>query len=200
MSEPYSNRLAFMKQILTLFLTICTVSFGHGGHHHYDFVAMLVQGRMEYSKTKTSVKLESLREVPLKSQPFLISRTGSFQITPDPKKFSALKDLVASVTVSPMGTDALILGTTLNFPPWLGVIRKSDIGLLKRTPGRQYESLTYSCVNSVSTPGQKADVLGRDYLCIAIQSLNHRPIYNNVVELESSLNRLKLKSIAPDLF
>ena len=91
------------------------------------------------------------------------------------------------------------MGSSLNVNNKLIQKNQSQTQYFSKTPGDHFRIMNYLCNNSADRLVSN-DLIRRSYTCVVVQSLNAHGFFKDTKKLESYLNGLKIKSIAPDLF
>ena len=159
---------------------------------------MLIEGALEYRKpAKGPAVFEKIEENILsqKKKPLIDSGKISLQSESN-EEFAGLS---AAINIAFLDANHLVMAASLNVNNKLIQKNQSQTQYFSKTPGDHFRILSYLCNNTADRLISN-NLIRRNYTCIVVQSLKAHGFFKDTKKLESYLNGLKIKSIAPDLF
>ena len=184
------------KIFLILSIMFSKSLMAHGSVEEIN--CMLIEGTLEYRKpAKGSAVFEKIEENILsqKKKPLIDSGKISLQVASN----EVFRGLNANVNIAFLDANHLVLGSSLNVNNKLIRKNQSQTQYFSKAPGDHFRIMNYLC-NNTGDQLISNDLVRRSYTCVVIQSLNAHGFFKDTKKLESYLNGLKIKSIAPDLF
>ncbi len=188
-----------MKTItIFLLLPFVFINFviAHGSIEEIN--CMLIEGTLDFRKpTNGPAIFEKIEENILFKKTKVLVDSGKVKLKSEPiGDFSGLN---AEINLAFLNANHLVIGTSLNVNNKLIQKNQSQTQYFSKNPGDHFRILNYLC-NNTSDRVISNDLVRRAYTCVVVQSLNAHGFFKDTKKLESYLNGLKIKSIAPDLF
>ena len=186
-----------LTKIFLLLSLICSKAImAHGSVEEIN--CMLIEGTLEYRKpAKGPAVFEKIEENILsqKKKPLIDSGKISLQSESN-EEFAGLS---AAINIAFLDANHLVMAASLNVNNKLIQKNQSQTQYFSKTPGDHFRILSYLCNNTADRLISN-NLIRRNYTCIVVQSLKAHGFFKDTKKLESYLNGLKIKSIAPDLF
>lgn len=186
----------------TIRLFFCLLLLGNhwvAAHGTIEEVSIiLMEGILDYRKSSTgSIVFEQINESILseQTQPLIESNKVSLKAS-DKSSYAGLS---TDVSFAFLDSNHLVIGASLQYTSRMSNANRSHTQYLSKASGDHFRILSYLCTNGTDQVTQTGS-MRRPYTCAVIQSRKAHGYFKDSSKLESYLNALKIKSIAPDLF
>ena len=174
-------------------------AFAHSStHSHIEEVKlMLIEGSLDYKKSSNKpIVFEKIEEKIIAQQSKAL--LDSFSVNLKANNESKFSGLSGNINVAFLDANHLVLSANLLFMDHFSNENRNNTQYLSKKAGDHFRIFNYLCVNGRDEP-LDSELTRRRYVCIVIQSQQAHGYYKEQSKLESYLNALKIKSIAPDL-
>lgn len=184
------------KIFLLLSIMFSKALIAHGSVE--EISCMLIEGTLDYRKpAKGPAVFEKIEEKILSQQKKSLIDSGKINL--QAKSNEEFNGLNADINIAFLDANHLVMGLNLNVNNKLVQKNQSQTQYFSKTPGDHFRIMNYLCNNTTDRLVSN-DLIRRSYTCVVVQSLNAHGFFKDTKKLESYLNGLKIKSIAPDLF
>tara|TARA_B100000674_G_C37944622_1_gene964306 strand:+ start:1398 stop:1973 length:576 start_codon:yes stop_codon:yes gene_type:complete len=163
-----------------------------------EITCMLVAGTLDYRKpVKGPAVFEKVEENILSQQRKTLVDSGRVNLKSKPN--SDFPGLSADINIAFLDANHMVMGASLTVNNKLMQKNQSQTQYFSKTPDDHFRILNYLC-NNTSDQLISNGLIRRSYTCVVVQSLKAHGFFKDTKKLESYINGLKIKSIAPDLF
>ena len=186
--------MKLIKIFLLWLIVVVHPAIAHGSAEEIN--CMLVAGTLDYRKpAKGPAVFEKIEENILSQQRKILLESGRVNL----KSNSDFAGLSADINIAFLDANHMVMGTSLTVNNKLLQKNQSQTQYFSKTPDDHFRVLSYLC-NNTSDQLISDGLIRRSYTCVVVQSLKAHGFFKDAKKLESYVNGLKIKSIAPDLF
>ena len=188
--------MKLLKMFFLLIILICNPLIGHETVE--EITCMLIEGALDYRKTVDGPAVfEKVEENILSQEKKPLLDSGRINLKS--KLNSEFSGLSADINIAFLDSNHLVMGTSLSINNKLMQKNQSQTQYFSKISGDHFRIINYLCSNS-SDRLISDNLIRRNYTCVIVQSLKAHGFFKSTNKLESYINGLKIKSIAPDLF
>ena len=173
-------------------------AFAHSTHSNIEEVKlMLIEGSLDYKKSSNKpIVFEKIEEKIITQQNKAL--LNSFSVNLKASSESIFSGFSANINLAFLDANHLVLSSNLLFQDHFSNENKNNTQYLSKQTGDHFRIFNYLCING-RDESLDSQLNRRRYVCIVVQSQQAHGYYKDQTKLESYLNALKIKSIAPDL-